>query len=519
MAIKIYAYIIKMLKCSIYLVCIVLLTSSFTNDLTFENEPYQVQEFVISNEILFLRNILDSIIDDYDNLDFKAGIKIISLRDNQTLYEKNSDLELIPASNMKVITTAAAFDLLGKDFQWTTTFYKSGNINDRILEGDLYVRVTGDPTWNDRFRRNIINETFKGFVNLLKINGIDKVKGNIYIALGSFHDINLGFGWKEENRNHTYSAKPSAIAFNDNSIQLRINPVTSGMKAKISVVPVSEGIEIENNVSITANRRNQYFEFITDSIENKITVNGRIFQKSRTQYRSLSVTRPDIYALQVFKAKLIENGLKIYGDIDYKNLDDETFFMNQYEYLFSHHSLPAIEVINEINKNSNNFMANQIFLTLGDQLQSTWQAEQIIRQWLNDYKVNAQNLKMFDGSGLSPYNLCSAEILTAILQIMYNREDFKDFFNSLAITGVDGTLEYQFKYSLLRSEVYAKTGTISGVRSLSGYTFTKDREPIAFSIILNKADNKMSFSSSLIERILTEIVLFSRNQELFVSVN
>lgn len=506
-----------MLKILVILSCLIFLTSSLHYQIAeIDQNEILITENTLTYEILDLRNRIDSIFENFSHLEYISGAKVISLTNNQILYEKNSDLALIPASNLKIITTAAAFNFLGSDFTWETSFYSSGLINNNTLEGDLYVSVQGDPTWNDRFKRNIIDRTFKSIADSLAKKGIRHIKGNIIIDPGTLHDIDLGFGWKDENKIHTYSAYPSAIAFYDNSIQVRINPTTPGQKARINIFPYTDGVEVVNKVTTTNVRRQQGFDFQIDSVHNRVIVSGRIYEKSRTQYRSLSSPRPELYSLTVFKQKLNEQNVKIKGDILYQSLSKTDLFVNNYAFLFKINSLPLTEIANEINKNSNNFMANQLFLTIGDRIQHVWQSENLIRQWLAENNIMISNFKMYDGSGLSVYNLASADLMVQSLKLMYNKPYFEDFFKSMAVSGVDGTLQHQFNSSELRRKVFAKTGTISGVRALSGYLITNDDELLAFSLMFNKANSKMNRANTVIEQILNELVRYERNNSFFV---
>ncbi|MCK9330941.1 MAG: D-alanyl-D-alanine carboxypeptidase/D-alanyl-D-alanine-endopeptidase, partial [Candidatus Cloacimonetes bacterium] len=285
----------------------------------------------------------------------------------------------------------------------------------------------------------------------------------------------------------------------------------------VTIYPSNKGLDLINKTVITKNKRLQYFDFQTYPTENKLIVGGRIYDKSRTQYRSLSLPIPELYSLQLFKTNLENQKIKIFGTIDYKHFTETDMVLNQIEFLFEHNSLPLSTVIYEINKNSNNFMANQVFLTIGDQIDNTLQSENIIKQWLIDNNVNVLNLKMFDGSGLSSYNLCTANILTSVLKIMHESNDYQNYFKSLPISGVDGTLECQFGYNGLRKKIFAKTGTINGVRSLSGYTYTKDKELVAFSIILNKDNSKLHLSNTIMEKILKQILNFKRDTNLYAN--
>ena len=495
------------LKVVLIIVSGVFLTSSFSyNDSfeVFEEDMIEVNEYnLLSPEILSLQDKIKRIIDSYDEFDYDLSLKIISCDNSQVFYEYQPNKALIPASNLKLITTAFAFDQLNPDFRWKTDFYQNPS-------GKLYIKASGDPSWNDSFKRGMINQITKSIADSLKIRGIHHVMGDIIIDPGTFHDYQMGFGWKDENRIHTYSAKPSVIAFNDNSVQVRINPTSNGKIASITLYPVNSGFKIINNVKTTNNRRMQGFDFSTDHLSNTITIQGNIWERSKTQYRSLAVPRPDLFAINIFKEKLLENNIRLNGHVYYKSISDNELFTEQYDKIFSIFSVPLKEVVAEINKNSNNFMANQVFLTLGERNLHVWQTENFIRQWLANNNIPIKNLKMYDGSGLSSYNTCTTDVFTGVLKIMYDSEYFSEFYNSLAISGRDGTLRNSFNNALLNRNVYAKTGYISGARALSGYIKTADSEILAFSFIINKENSRIRNFNNFMERILAELATFSR---------
>ena len=464
----------------------------------------KIKELPPTPDILALRERIDLILAEYESFEYDFGLKITSLEHPQTFYEYQIDKPFIPASNLKIITTGAAFSILGSDFRWTTDFY----INDF---GNLYIRASGDPTWNNSFKKNMINSVTKSISDSLKFYGFHRIN-NIAVDPGTFHNSQIGLGWKDENRLFTYSAKPSVIAFNDNAVQIMINPASVGMPARISLYPVNSGFKIVNHVTTVSNRNRQGFDFATDHDNNTLTIRGNIWVNSRTQYRSIAIPRPELYALNVLKTKLIEYGIRIDGDVYFDSISGRDIILNFYKNYFSIYSPPLYEIANEINKRSNNFMANQLFLTIGDENGHTLGAERIINQWLASHKIATDSLSMYDGSGLSIYNQCTVDVFTDVLKTMAKSQWSNEFKNSLAISGVDGTLKNTFRDPLLHNKVYAKTGFIQGARGLSGYIKTNDDEELAFSFMINKRDSRINNFNRIAERILIELVSFCRDQ-------
>jgi len=493
---KLIRYIFILLVCTF-------LTSSFdyTSFISHSDTEKEIFWKPPTADILALRERIDNVLNSYESFEYEFGVKIISLAEPQIFYEYQADEPFIPASNLKIITTAAALEMLGVDFFWKTEFYIDG-------EKNLHIKANGDPTL---YKHNHINIFFKSIADSLKANGINRLSGDIIIDDSGFNNNTLGYGWKEENSFYSYSAKPSAVAFFENSLQFKITPTNIGQKALISIYPVHTGYEIINNITTSSNnKQNLWFDRDPDS--NKITFNGNIWHRSKPQYRTLAIQKPEVYALDVIKYKLSENGISFDGNIYYNSLPEQEYNIYNYEKLFQIETKKFIDMLGEVNKHSNNFIANQLYLSLGSELDNVNNSFSLIKQWLKRNKINTDYLEMYDGSGLSIYNRCSVNNLSSILFLMYNSPRWLDFYNSLAINGREGTMRNSFKNKILNHNVYAKTGFIIGSRALSGYIETADNELLAFSIIVNKEKSHIRNFNRIIEDILLELATFERDK-------
>ena len=498
---------IKLVKIFICIIACIFLTSSFDYKNYINELELNIGEVWLppTEDILLLRERIDNILSSYASFEYDFGIRVVSLDVPQAFYEHQIDRAFIPASNMKIITTAAAFDMLGSDFVWTTEFYQDE-------EQNIHLKASGDPTIN---RHTDINHFFTSIADSLKNHGLSTIKGDLVIEACGFNDCEIGYGWKEENSHFTYSAKPSAIPFFENSIQIKITPSSTGRKPNISLYPVDVGFEIINQMTTRANNRGSLW-FETDHDSNKITLHGSIWQRSKPQYRTLAIQKPELYALEVIREKLSENQIIIEGNIYYNTLPEPEYDIETLEKLFQIETPKFLEVVNEINKRSNNFMANQLFITIGEQFESSNQSEIIIKNWLRANKISPDSLKMYDGSGLSMYNQCTVNIISSTLKLMYNSDSSEMFMSSFAISGMDGTLRNSFQDPILHHKVYAKTGFIISARALSGYIKTQDEEMLAFSIIINKDNSRIRNFNQIIEKILIELATFERYNLVFM---
>ena len=494
---------IKIVKLIFFITACVFLTSSLDyQDYIHEVEQETAEVWLPpTDDIIHLRERIDNIISSYDSFEYDYGLRIISLEVPQVFYEYQIDKPFMPASNMKIITTAAAFDLLGRDFAWVTEFYRDEQDN-------IYLKASGDPTIN---RHSDINHFFKSITDSLKIRGIRVIQGDLIIEPSGFNDSGIGYGWKEENSHFTYSAKPSALPFFENTIQIKISPSNIERRPYISLYPAHVGFEIVNDMTTVGNNRGGLW-FEMDPYSNRITFHGSIWLRSKPQYRTLAVQKPELYALEVIREKFRENQITIEGNIYYNTLPEQENNIETLEKLFQIETPKFIEVVNEINKRSNNFMANQLFMTIGERFESSNQAEDVIKNWLRANNISPDSLKMYDGSGLSIYNQSTANILSSTLRFMYNSDWSEDFMNSMAVSGRDGTLRNSFQNDKLRHKVFGKTGFIIGARALSGFIRTQDDEMLAFSIIINKEGSRIRNFNQIIERVLIELATFEREK-------
>jgi PBP4 family serine-type D-alanyl-D-alanine carboxypeptidase len=504
---KALKFIIQFIKLLFIIFITVFLTSSFEREVFAEipESPVEMIHLPITADVYALRGRIDSVIAEYKPRGFDHGIKVISLSVPQTLYEFQEYKPFVPASNQKVITTAAAFHFLSPSYRWSTDFYVN---SDRTL----YVRGSGNPFWNDRYTN--LRRIFSAIADSLDTH-LSFVPRNIILEQGTFSDFQMEQSWRTQNRTRAYSAKPSFLAFYDNTIRVKIDPTSAGAPASVDLLPSAAGWDVINSVITTLNRNHQTFSYDVDSTSNSIEVKGSIYTRSKSQYRSLAIPDPELYALELIKEQFEEYEIETTGEIFYDTITDREMRRQRYRRLFSLSSPPLVSIVNDINKFSHNFASNQLFLTIGNTQNHVWQTENIIKDWLFSNDIPMAEVRMFDGSGLSPHNRATAEAFVYILQLMYQSPHFPEFVNSMPVSGTDGTLRRHLATPLLKGRVYAKSGYIMGARGLTGYITTADGEILAFSILVNRENSQLTYFYEMVEKILTEIALFQRDEVLF----
>ena len=184
-----------------------------------------------------LREQLDDYFNDPNFSNAIMGVLVKSVRTGEVLYRKNSDKLFIPASNMKLFTSAAALILLGEDYTYETTLYVDGELSKGSLEGDLIIQGSGDPTISGRFYDGNITKVFEDWADSLKARGIWVIDGDIIGDDSSFDNVGFGKGWELDYESKWYAAPTGTLSFNDNTIEVKIEPTQANFPAKISLIP------------------------------------------------------------------------------------------------------------------------------------------------------------------------------------------------------------------------------------------------------------------------------------------
>jgi serine-type D-Ala-D-Ala carboxypeptidase/endopeptidase (penicillin-binding protein 4) len=435
-----------------------------------------------------LKSKLDSLLSDSYFQSTNASVEIYDLTSGETLYSKNENLLLNPASNMKILTTTAALVFLEPDFQFNTSLYYTGNILDKTLYGDLYIVGGGDPLFETGDLDSLMSK-----INQL---GLKEITGNIYADVSWKDSLFWGNGWMWDEGSSTDAPYLSALNIDANCVQVFVSPSVPGKKAKIFLKPETGYVDIINN-TITSSDDSSDYEINRDWIErkNKIIVDGRVgnfpILDSSDVWEGINVFNPAMYFTTLFYEKLLLKGIKIGGIEDLKPIPDYAVHLNTF-------SRSIDSVIVHVNKPSFNLGAEMILYSLAVKYfgkpASAENGTKIVKNLIDLIGLNSNDYSITDGSGVSRYNLISTHLLISILKYLYeNKHDlFKKLYYSFPIAGVDGTLKRRMKNTSAENNVHAKTGTLSGASALSGYVTSKDNHTIVFSILIQNYVGKSS---------------------------
>lgn len=423
------------------------------------------------------QNNIDSVLSDSNFTATRTGIKIVSLDNNEALYERNSNALLRPASNLKLLTTATALSTLGKDFSIKTNLYADTLVTDSSLHGNIYLKGFGDPDFNSLQLAELLSA--------LRWKGISKIEGNIIGDPSYFDDQRWGAGWMWDDEPFGFAAYNSALSINRNCIDVTVSPGTAiGDSASVIIDPPTQYVSVENKATTCEDTLPPTLEISRRFAErlNVITVKGKIPRASRSQKDRITVRGPEMYFLTLAKEELSRQHIFFNGNILLDTIPARARLIAQ-------HSQRIDSMIVFLNKVSDNLSAENTLKIIAAEIfgqpGTTEHGISAVKRVLSSFGVDTTKFLMVDGSGVSHYNLLTPEIYIQLLRGMFWRKDIFDlYFASLPNAGLDGSLENRMKNSAAQNNLHAKTGTIGGVSTLSGYVRTADGEMLAFSMMM-----------------------------------
>jgi len=415
-----------------------------------------------------------------------AGISIRSAANGKILYSHQGDIRLRPASNMKLLTAAAALDVLGENYTFPTEVYKEGNVNKKTLFGDVYLKGKGDPT--------LMKADFDKMAMDLKKLGIKKIKGDI-IGDDSWYDdvrYSLDLPWSDETA--YYGAQISALTaspdtdYDAGSILVEVKPGAKiGDSPKVKLTPNTNYIELDNQATTIEVKGQRKITIERLHAKNTIVIKGTIPVKSKEVKEWVGIWNPTRYAVTLFKDALTDQGIKITGNVKTGLVPDTA------EPLLVHQSMPLSQLVVPLMKLSNNGIAEVLIKEMGKTVkgEGSWdKGLEVVKQEIGNWGVDTNTLVLRDGSGVSHVDLIPANQISQLLFVIQKEKWFPVYLNSLPIAGISnkmtgGSLRNRLKNSVIRGKVKAKTGTLTTVSSLSGYINSKSGQTLIFSILLN----------------------------------
>ncbi len=458
-----------------------------------------------------LRNQLDRILPDHRFPGSDWALVAVSLAKGDTLYSRNADLPLAPASNAKLLTSAAALHYLGPDFRFPTFLLADGPVEDGVLRGDLILYGTGDPTISDRFHPSR-TRVFEELAAALQARGVHRIEGRVIGDGSFFSQTGVPESWDPANFSNSYSAPASALAFNENVVTLRVAPGGGpGEPARIRTLPEGAKVDVHNEASTVTGRAWPPLSVERRSFDEPIRVSGQLSPGAQESWRVIPVGEPALYTASVFRNVLLQAGIVVDGQA--QGIQDAhtsrvtngsgTIRAPRFqdhssgpELLAIHRSPPLQDLLEVVNKRSNNFYSEVILLALGRLVRDHGSFDggtAALRGFLaGRVGLDTSRMHIYDGSGLSRENRITARDLVALLSYMAESPLEEAFWQTLPEAGSPRELNRMHR-TAAAGNLRAKTGTIRNVSALSGIVHSVDGEPILFSIIGNGVSSPWAF--------------------------
>lgn len=400
-----------------------------------------------------------------------VGVTVRDANSGEVVYTRSGSKRSQVASNLKVLTTAAALDLLGPDYRWKTDLVSAGSRDGATLNGDLVLRGTGDPTMSAL--------RYKTLADTLKAGGVTTVSGALVLDDTAYDAQPYGTGWAWDDEPYSYNAETSALTlspdarFSSGTVIVRVKPgAAAGSPAQVSTEPANDHVQIASTATTGSGGISVEREHGT----NVIRVSGAIPAGSGDFVALSTVKDPTGLVSSVFQKALQANGIQVQGGVRKGKAPQGAAV------LATEQSQPLGQLVNPLLKNSNNMLAEVLVKTAGGSF--TNGVNQLSRKWAG-LGVDANWVEIFDGSGMSRMNQMSPDDLSSILLKAKTKPWFSTWESSLPVAGVDGTLANRMKGTAAAGNVKAKTGSLTGISALTGYVTTANGRQLVFSVVQN----------------------------------
>jgi serine-type D-Ala-D-Ala carboxypeptidase/endopeptidase (penicillin-binding protein 4) len=418
-----------------------------------------------------LRERLAAVLHDAPLNRTRVGMEVMQVSNGDVLFAHNAAVAFNPASNTKMLTTAAAMSYLGADFRYHTALYGPEPDADGVIHGDVVLRGSGDPS--------LTTTDIAEIARVLSARGVQRVEGDLY-ADPRFH----ARGHKRDDAGDG----EGAVILNRNTYGVRVRPGDVGHAALVSVEPRVDLFTVENQATTVHGKRSRLrIDSYRKDDRLVVSVRGRIAD-NRGEYVDLRrLADGSLLAASVLRMALGDFAIELTGRVRTGNVAAAAL-------LAEHVSAPLADVCRISNKPSNNFVAEAIYKTLGGELYgmpgTLAKGSRAVVDYLSSVGIKPGAYKIVNGSGLTHENrITPADLSTLLRTIYYDISVAPEFLASLAVAGIDGTIRNRFLGTDAVGLVRAKTGTLTGVSALSGYVGEKD-DVLIFSIFVEGFRNR-----------------------------
>ena len=415
------------------------------------------------------------------------GGMVVSLTRGDTLYAANAGELMLPASTMKLLTSAIAFDRFGPTYQFSTDALREGTVGaDGTLSGNLYLRGDGDPALSGKFLTGGPEAPMNRLADLVAQQGIKHVTGDIVGDATGFDDQKIPEGWLTRYLQAGYAARVSALSLNENLVAVAVTPGAAGKPATVRLEPSTSAIPLVSNVRTVAGGGARLgFRKLGDGT---IQANGSIGTRAGTRKYVYIVEDPASFATGAFRNALIARGVKVDGSIRLGKAPPAAVKVA------SLLSPPLASMVAAMNRESINHYAELLFRNAArgpkrDVTGSVANASSLLDNFFAT-KVGADTSRLVfaDGSGLSTLDRVSPRAQVQLLGYAHRASWGPWLHSSLPVAGDSELLKRRMRNTPAEGNLHAKTGTTNDVIALAGYVTAVNGEVLAFSFLYNGRD-------------------------------
>lgn len=419
------------------------------------------------------------------NPNVNLGMVVVDLSSGETLYSRNADRLYIPASNMKLFSEAATLMALGPDYRFKNQLSTDASqLQQGVLRGNIYLHLSGDPSFT--------RHDLKTLLFALKEWNITTIQGNVYIDSKLAAVTAYPPGWLTTDLSYSYGAPISPLMLDSNRLTVIVNPgAKAGDPAVVEIEDNNGGAIVINNQAKTTSDKSCGVGFTLDQ-DNNLSVRGCAAIGQWAVQQRLAIKNPLKYAQGMIKTQLTKANIQFNGQILLGKAPQGTLL------IATEHSRPIAQLMADTLKPSDNLYADSLYLHTAAKINGAplnWaEAEPVVKNFLQQQTgIDLKKSVFTDGSGLSRYNLITPGQTISLLQFLYQRFPLAyEYIAALPISGRDGTLQKRFKIPTQQGFVRAKTGTMTGMNSLSGYLYSANGHTLAFAMFINRVPGKSS---------------------------
>ena len=429
------------------------------------------------------------------------GLLVTDAESGEILYEQNADKYFVPASNMKLFSTALALAKLGPDFRFHTTLETRGAIsNEGVLSGDVALVGRGDPNLSNRRFPYQLKEEFDGppekvlaeLADALVAKGVKEISGDAIGDDSYFPRERYPNGWEIDDMVWEYGAAISSIVVDDNTVTLTLTPgEQAGSPVQALVSPATPDFTVENNVVTSAAEVKSDLTLKREPGANLVVVKGTLPAKGTPRKLVLAIEEPAQHAAATLQRLLEARGVKVGGAA--KARHEQAEVPGDPTVLAEHVSVPLGDSVKLVNKISQNLHTEMLLRTVARQ-NGTWNTPDDLMKTPAEFYAAAGiapgDVIQTDASGLSRHDLVTPRAIVTLLSFAQKQTWFVPYYESLPVAGVDGTLEDRMKNTPAAGRIHAKTGSVEHVRTISGFAETLSGRRLIFSFLSNNQGGK-----------------------------